>query len=207
MHGSYHIYKYDVERPDNPNPELQFPTRKGHEAMIYLSYIIDHYDDLPWSVLFVHGHFDGAWHQEDTIVNLIEGLNRTALALEGYISLRCEWYPSCPAEMHLSHQDAVVTGSEAQTKGTEAAISGVWNQIFPTESMPAVLASPCCAQFAVTRPAIFRRPKSDYERLRAWLMSSLLEDELSGRVLEKLWAYIFLGEAVQYVQTGVPLLR
>ena len=193
---SWTLYEYDVNKPDNEDPRLRFPKKKGNEAMIYLSFIIDNYDNLPWAAIFVHGHAE-AWHQEDHIVRLILGLNRVALARQGYISLRCDWYPSCPAEMQLGHHVSVVGGPEFQTKGTEAAISGNWRLLFPDEAIPETIASPCCAQFAVTRQAIIRRPKADYERLREWLMSSLLENEFSGRIFEKLWAYIFTGEAVQ----------
>ena len=153
--------------------------------MIYLSFIIDHYADLPWATVFMHGHLE-AWHQEDDAVSLIAQLNRVALARQGYISLRCDWYPSCPAEMRPVHHDAIIWGPGFQTKGTEAAISGNWRLLFPDEKLPETITSPCCAQFAVTRQAILRRPLADYERLREWLIGSLLEDELSGRVLEKL---------------------
>lgn len=190
------MYEYDVDKPDNEDPRLRFPKSKGNEAMVYLSYIIDNYDDLPWSVVFVHGHRE-AWHQEDDIVKLIQSLNRIALARQGYISLRCDWYPSCPAEIRPIHHDSVVWGPNATRKGTELAIEGNWRFLFPDVKIPNTIASPCCAQFAVTRQAIMKNPKSDYERLRDWLMGSLLEDYLSGRVLEKLWAYIFTGEFVQ----------
>ncbi|KAK5164020.1 uncharacterized protein LTR77_010111 [Saxophila tyrrhenica] len=192
------VYEYDVRQPNNPDPQLRFPAAKGNEAMIYLSFIIDHYESLPWSIVFMHGHLE-AWHQEDNAVRILGGLNRVALARQGYISLRCDWYPSCPAEMRPVHHDAVVWGPEGDTKGTEAAIAGNWRLLFPGEKLPETIASPCCAQFAVTRQAIAKRPKEDYERLRNWLMRSLLEDNLSGRVLEKLWAYLFTGEAVQWV--------
>ena len=131
------------------------------------------------------------------MLNILSGLNLSALANTGYISLRCDWYPSCPAEMRPIHGDAVVWGPEAPRKLTEAAIAGNWRFLFPDEKLPETLASPCCAQFAVTKQAILRRPREDYERLRDWLMVTLLEDSVSGRVLEKLWAYIFLGKGVQ----------
>lgn len=189
------VYEYDVNKPNNENPKVRFPMSKGHEAMVYLSFIIDHYDDLPWSVIFVHGHRE-AWHQEEDIVNLIDSLDLISLGRQGYISLRCDWYPSCPAEMRPIHHDSVVWGPDQHRKGTEAAINGNWRFLFPNEALPDTIASPCCAQFAVTRQAIMRNPKSEYERLREWLMSSLLEDYLSGRVIEKLWAYIFTRQAV-----------
>lgn len=195
---SWTIYEYDIRRPNHEDPRLRFPASKGHEAMIYLSFIINNYERLPWASVFIHGHPE-AWHQEDTADRLIKNLNRVELARQGYISLRCDWYPSCPAEMRPVHHDAIVWGPEYQSKGTEAAIAGNWKLLFPHEKLPETIASPCCAQFAVTRQAIVKRPKEDYERMRRWILNSLLEDELSGRVMEKLWAYIFTGEAVQYV--------
>lgn len=196
LQPNWTIYDYDVDQPNNPDPRLRFPASRGHEAMVYLSFIIDHYDDLPWCAIFIHGHRDDAWHQEDDMIRIITGLNKTALARDGYVSLRCDWFPSCPAEIHPVTQAAMAEGEEAERKGTEAAIAGNWRLLFPDEKKPDALASPCCAQFAVTRQAMLGRPKSDYERLREWLLSTLLEDYLSGRVLEKLWAYLFLGEAV-----------
>ncbi|KAI7666387.1 hypothetical protein KC318_g6549 [Hortaea werneckii] len=162
---------------------------------VYLSFIVDNYDALPWSVIFLHGRLD-AWHQEDTAVNLIHSLNRNQLARAGYISLRCDWFPSCPAELRPKDHDAVVWGNVGLHEDTEKAVSQSWKQLFPNEDLPETIAAPCCAQFAVTRQAILRRSKADFERMRQWLIETLMTDELSGRVFEKLWAYIFTGEAV-----------
>ncbi|KAI7546126.1 hypothetical protein KC331_g5809 [Hortaea werneckii] len=114
----------------------------------------------------------------------------------GYISLRCDWYPSCPAELRPKGHDAVVWGNVGLHEDTEKAVSQSWKQLFPNEDLPETIAAPCCAQFAVTRQAILRRSKADFERMRQWLIETLMMDELSGRVFEKLWAYIFTGEAV-----------
>ena len=192
---SWHVLEYDVDTPNNQDPMLRFPMSKGRESMVYLSFIIDHYDKLPWAIVFVHGHRE-AWHQEDEILSLTRSLNRIALARHGYISLRCDWYPSCPAEMRPVHGDSAIWGPDVFKKGTEAAIAGNWRFLFPNDPLPETIASPCCAQFAVTRQAVMKRPKADYLRLRDWLMSSLLEDYLSGRVIEKIWAFLFTGQAV-----------
>ncbi|KAF7188335.1 hypothetical protein HII31_10399, partial [Pseudocercospora fuligena] len=188
-------YPYDVDKPNHPDERLRIPLNKGHEAMPYLSWLIDNYDDLPWMTVFVHGHFI-SWHQSDTITNLIRTLNRTALAQVGYVPLRCDWYPSCSKEIRPQHHDAVYWGPGVKRKETEFAIAGNWRQLFPGEKLPETISSVCCAQFAVTRAAIRRRPRDDYIRMREWLIHTLLEDEVSGRVLEKLWAYIFTGEPV-----------
>ncbi|RMZ16015.1 hypothetical protein D0862_01446 [Hortaea werneckii] len=201
LEPNYTTYQYNILKPDDPGSKLRIPANKGKEAMatqvgkVYLSFIIDNYDALPWSVIFLHGHLD-AWHQEDTAVNLIHSLNRNQLARAGYISLRCDWFPSCPAELRPKDHDAVVWGNEGLHQDTEKAVAQSWRQLFPYEELPETIASPCCAQFAVTRQAILRRSKADFERMRQWLIETLMTDELSGRVFEKLWAYIFTGEPV-----------
>lgn len=67
--------KLVVYEVDNPNAENKVPKNKGREAMVcsmrsvvvrskrlmrftqvYLSYIIDHYNDLPDTVIFMHAH-------------------------------------------------------------------------------------------------------------------------------------------------------
>lgn len=77
------------------------------------------------------------------------------------------------------------------------AISENWEELFPGEELPRTIASQCCAQFAVTRNAIWRRPVEDYVRMRRWLVNTELEDDVSGRVLEKLWAWIMTGNGIQ----------
>jgi hypothetical protein len=194
---TWRMYPYNVnDDPGNRHTKLRVPANKGHEAMVYLSFIIDNYEDLPWATVFIHGHRE-AWHQEDELDSLLNELNLQALAKAGYINLRCDWFPSCPAELRPVHHDAVVWGPGTYHKQCEVAIAGNWRQLFPDNSLPETFASQCCAQFAVTRQKILRRPKSDYERMRWWLVDTLLEDDVSGRVFEKLWAYIFTGESVQ----------
>ena len=45
------ILIYDKETPDNP---LNVPANKGHEASVYLKYIVDYYDELPEFTFFIH---------------------------------------------------------------------------------------------------------------------------------------------------------
>lgn len=46
---------------DDPWADFRVPKNKGRESMAYLTYVIDHYDDLPDVVLFFHAHKVG-WH-------------------------------------------------------------------------------------------------------------------------------------------------
>ena len=75
----------------------------------------------------------------------------------------------------------------------------VWPRFFPGVPIPETIAGQCCAQFAVTAERIRKRKRETYVGMREWLLETSLIDDVSGRVLEKLWAYIFTDEPVQYV--------
>jgi hypothetical protein len=132
-------------------------------------------------------------------VTLLSDLRIDALENAGYIPLRCDWYPSCPREIRPLDHDTVVWGPGVHREETEIEIGKAWAHLFgPRVEIPHTIASQCCAQFAVTKGAIKRRTKGDYERMREWLLNTDLIDDVSGRVMEKLWAYIMTNEAVRY---------
>lgn len=164
--------------------------------MMYLSYIITNYDNLPDYSIFIHGHRT-SWHQEGDMVGIINGLRFSALEKAGYVPLRCDWYPSCPREIRPLDGDAIVWGPGVHREDAEVEIRNAWEEFFGAEEIPRTIASQCCAQFAVTREAIRGRKKEDYERMRNWLVNTELIDDISGRVLEKLWAYIMTHDAVR----------
>ncbi|OCK73991.1 hypothetical protein K432DRAFT_398445 [Lepidopterella palustris CBS 459.81] len=188
------LYPYIVDDPSPPQ-SLQIPQNKGHEAMVYLTFIINNWENLPPRAVFVHGH-RSSWHQQGDIVLLVRSLRLSALETAGYIPLRCDWYPSCPGEIRPVTHDAIQWGPGVHRADAENAISEAWDTLFPGVELPQTIASQCCAQFAVTRKAIQRRQKADYERMRDWILETPLIDDVSGRVLEKLWAYIMTDDAI-----------
>jgi len=193
--SSYDLYHYNVDDRYAP-PHLAIPKNKGHEAMVYLTYIINNYNRLPPYAVFVHGH-NQSWHQDGVIVPLIQSLQVPALQEVGYVPFRCDWYPSCPAEIRPITFDAVDWGPAYHRRRTEKAIAKAWAKLFPGVEIPGTIASQCCAQFAVTREAMLRTSREQYIRMRKWLLNTGLHDDVSGRVFEKLWAYIMTGETVQ----------
>ena len=69
----------------------------------------------------------------------------------------------------------------------EAAYSSVFRTLFPNATVPEVVGAHCSSQFAVSRERVQERPKSEYERIRGWLLETELADQISGRVLEYSW--------------------
>ena len=66
-----------------------------------------------------------------------------------------------------------------------------WPYLFPDTPLPETIGVTCCAQFVVTKQQILARPKEDYQRIYNWLMTTSLEDQVSGRVMEFVWHIIF----------------
>jgi hypothetical protein len=66
-----------------------------------------------------------------------------------------------------------------------------WRKLFNNTDVPHVLATPCCAQFAVSSKQVQKRPLDVYKRYYTWLMETPLKDETSGRVFEYLWHVLF----------------
>jgi hypothetical protein len=178
---------------DDPSAPLHPPKNKGHEVMVYLSFIIEHYDKLPDIVAFMHSH-QFAWHNEEIFggnaAEMLRRLNVARVVREGYMNLRCIWEPGCPDWMHPG------TSEENELKQEETMLARSWGEIFPDDPVPQVLAQPCCAQFAVSRERILAVPKARFVFYRDWILRTELSDYISGRIWEYLWHVIFTGEHV-----------
>ncbi|KAK4561646.1 hypothetical protein LTR86_004325 [Recurvomyces mirabilis] len=172
---------------------LHPPQNSGHEANVYLTYIIGHYDVLPDVVIFMHAHRT-TWHNNDLLDQdsalTVRNLSSRAVMSDGYANLRCHWDPGCPDWIHPNDLDM------DDFKQEQSIIANAWSEIFPDLAVPDTLAQPCCGQFAVSRDRITSIGKARYEYLRDWIYSSALGDYLTGRVFEYLWQYMLGDEAV-----------
>jgi hypothetical protein len=176
---------------DDPAAPLHVPKNKGNEAMAYLTHMIDNYHDLADVTIFMHAH-QKSWHQNGLLshdaAETVRRLSSHRVVREGYMNLRCEWAPGCPAWMH--------PGTTKSGKPEEPVMGLVWAELFPAVPVPSVLAQPCCSQFAVSRERIQTVARDKLIWYRDWLLDTELSDEISGRIFEYLWQYIFTGNAV-----------
>ena len=185
---------------DDPTAELHVPQNKGHEAMVYLSYIIDHYDSLSDTTIFIHSDRI-TWHNNDfldsDLVKMIQRLNPERVQREKYFNLRCHAQPGCSDNLHLNRVEP--NGDKPE----ETVIKTVWSELHPTKPMPDTLSSPCCGQFAASKTAILSHPLSQYIKWREWLLHTELEDSVSGRIWEYTWHYILGGKADMCADTHI----
>ncbi|KAI9042068.1 DUF3431 domain-containing protein [Aspergillus affinis] len=176
---------------DDPTAPLRVTKNKGKEANVYLRYIIDHYHNLPSIIVFLHSHRDGwpeAWHtefEEHSNVNTIQLLQTDFVQQNGYTNLRCNHNPGCPDEIRPFREP------RDESRLSEIAFADAWKALFNSTDVPGIVASPCCAQFAVSRDQVLKRPLASYVRYHRWLMDTNLPDDISGRVMEYMWHVIF----------------
>lgn len=178
---------------DDPTAPLHPPKNKGHEVMVYLSWIIDNYDNLPDVAIFMHAH-QLTWHNDDILGNnaaeMMRRLSRQRVWREGFVNMRCSWYPGCPDWMHPGETQENVYKQE------EVLLAKSWSELFPLDPVPSVLAQPCCAQFALSRERIQAKPLAQYTWYREWLFTTKLPDFLSGRIWEYVWQFVFTGNNI-----------
>ena len=196
------IYVVDLANDTVPSPTgLRTRMNKAKEAMPYLTYIVDHYPDFPDVVAFVHSHrnlLPAAWHtdaRKHDAVNMLNDLKAEAIVRKGFANLRCSNEVGCPDEVQPWREPP------DPEKHAEHAYPYMYADFFDLpmsevrEQIP-VIASPCCAQFAVSKQQILKRPKSDYEHYMRYLEETQYDDDTSGRVMEYMWHIIFGRDAV-----------
>ncbi|KAK4942337.1 hypothetical protein LTR10_017944 [Elasticomyces elasticus] len=178
---------------DDPTAPLHPPTNKAHEVMIYLTYIVDFYDELPDISIFMHSH-RFAWHNDDLLnwdaSEMIKRLSGERVQRQGYMNMRCHWIPGCPEWIHPGRIEP------DREKLEQSLMADAWAELFPLKPIPDVLAQPCCSQFALSRNKIHELPRATYSHFRDWIMRSDIRDSMSGRVFEYLWQVIFTDESV-----------
>ena len=176
---------------DDPSARYRVPRNTGHEAMVYLTYIIDHYENLPDVSIFIHSERI-TWHNNDLLdsdlVKMLKRLNFDRVIREKFLALRCHLQPGCSDNLHLNRTETNVHKPE------ENIIRKIWADLHPLDPVPKTLSAPCCGQFAASREAIHSWPLTQYTEWRRWLLETDLSDTVSGRIWEYTWHYIFTGK-------------
>jgi len=185
----WEVHNYVTDAPTSP--DLAVPINKGNEAMVYLTYIIDHYHDLPDIVFFHHSHRK-AWHQLTDSLFEVEHLRPSYVAKKGYVSARC--LNNCENVITLAKYS--VDFKDFRKVGRDVWLVSLLDEFIERskgERVPRKIAAPCCAQFAASREAIRGRSLKWWKKLRQWLIDTPLGNKEAGRLMEYTW-HIWLGE-------------
>ncbi|KXT05619.1 hypothetical protein AC578_5620 [Pseudocercospora eumusae] len=200
---------YIVDLPPNATSPSGHRTEinKSKEALPYLTYIVENYSNFPETAVFVHAHRNGwpqAWHNDAKdydAINMITSLNTEYVQQQGYVNLRCKTDVGCPAEINLNRDPP------NPIKHAELAYPEIYGALFnlsvqDVKAQIPIVATPCCAQFAVSREQVWKRSKEEYERFLALISEMEYDDETLGTVMEYMWHMIFGKDAVHCPDVG-----
>jgi len=194
---------------DDPTALFHPPADKGREALAYLTYLYQFYDFLPDISIFVHGD-DVTWHIDPifgkSTANAIDLLYIQEALRRGYLNLRTSWKGGCPAWINTTNgykgstTDSFFSKSlrwngTLSEKVEEPYMRAAFEENFPGIQAPEILAQPCCSQFAVSRKTIRSIPREKYQEKISWMLKTPLSDQLTGRMWEHMWQYLFLEKA------------
>lgn len=187
----YHLCVYTIDKPvDNKSTSLQVPANRGHEAIVYLTFLIDNYDHFPTAAVFIHGS-RWAWHNDAPDYDnafLLSSLNiSAALKPGGYHNLRCDWsLTTCPPRE--PPQGSLETSMQAaldpwDTRAvSDAALPHALKSLFGGNEDSVhgggvvslgrdnAVRSQCCAQFVVSRDSLWQHSRAEYQAIRQWLL-------------------------------------
>lgn len=216
----YHLCVYTVDYPiDDKSYHLQVPANRGHEAMAFLTFLTDNYENIPpVGAVFVHGA-RYQWHNDSPDydnLDLLASLNVSA-ALEpyGYHNLRCDWSASTCSSRESVPQRSLETTFKARLQPWDAravsdvALADALVTLFGSDVSAEKLLlgrsdavrAQCCAQFVVSPQRVWQHSRAEYAALRQWLLdggygrgSAPADDRVAGRVISYLWHILFMQD-------------
>ncbi|KAM3424247.1 hypothetical protein BST61_g11213 [Cercospora zeina] len=177
---------------DDPTAEYHPPVAQGREALMYFTYLFDKYENLADVNIFIHAeehpwHLDSALWQSMTFalshLDLSQVLERRYFSL--YTSLK-----GGRVEGYNTSKTSLETNVSEESYMADALRANFGNDVI----VPEILLGPCCSQFAVSRDAILSRPREQYEHSMKWLTETTWPDQLTGRVWEHMWPFLFLRD-------------
>ncbi|KAI4726128.1 hypothetical protein E4T49_06055 [Aureobasidium sp. EXF-10728] len=195
---------------DNDTWSLHTSRNKGREANVYLTYLVENYQELPSTIAFVHPHENGyprAWHtdaDDHSNVKSLSSLRTDFVQSNGYANLRCIAIPGCPDEIQPFRES-----HDEEDRRAEHAMADAWKQIFGNDDVPKVIGTPCCAQFAVSRDQVRKRTLEFYVGALKWLHETPLDDATIVLILANVIA-MFMEELsiqglVRYISPQGPI--
>lgn len=174
----------------------------GRECTGYISYIIDYYEKLPKTVLFVHGHGPTSNYHERFYTNQV------ALPRNGYepnrervYTFRCSLRDT---DIRLHHRNLQRFFHAMGKYGNYPMVSSLWaNETWAFAYDKAMcFGNYCCAEFIISRERILAQPKVFWEKILLILIDELNKqpDQPGGMrgvsrescyAMESIWHVIF----------------
>lgn len=156
----------NINNPYNSN------INRGKEASSYFQYIVEKYDSLPIYSVFLHDKLE-SWHHKGSLTKLVLDYakenktskyfnfnNKLCASIENTLWSQMKWYFDKFLSPYIGPMN--LYGD------------------FTVNNL-------CCAQFIVHRSKITQHPLKMYKDIHKWLVTTDMDPEITGRLLE--WTY------------------
>lgn len=177
---------------DDPAAEFHPSVPKGREALMYFTYLHDEYEALADINIFIHAeehpwHLDGALQQ--SMLFALSRLDLEQVTQLQYFNLYTSLKGGRP-EGYNTTKMVQQTDVAEEPYIAEALRANFGDDIV----VPDIFVGPCCSQFAVSKAAIMSRSSDQYRHSIEWLSETDWPDQLTGRVWEHMWPWLFLHD-------------
>ena len=215
---TYRLYPYNW---GSPKEEINYvPINKGKEAMTYLTFLIQYYDDLPDKMFFFHGH-NQSWHQPLGLKPLLAKV--TWERVEEYLNiLGCDLMRDdgliaafTPGEFKNTRFYSVplikmvLLGTSMPLPFLDSGLpyfAAMWRELnmkqygYQDINDRVPLQDFGCSQFLVGKKTVLKWPKEAYVALRNWVMYNPADSQRTGWVFEHSWHAVFTGKGGETVE-------
>ncbi|KAH7040365.1 uncharacterized protein B0I36DRAFT_310535 [Microdochium trichocladiopsis] len=172
--------------------DIKENTIRGIEVIAYLTYIFDHYDNLPDIVVFTREAQRKPQHWDligEDLPATLKRLNGVLVWEEGYVNLYCDTRNNCPR--WRANQGEFANDNELRDFQI---FNAAWNSLNPGIPFPKEVGQAGGNQFAVSRDRIrYAKTREEWGLYRDWVADRAqdLTAVQSSRMWEFMWQYVF----------------
>jgi hypothetical protein len=174
------------------HPKAHRPD-KGRVASAYLTWIIENYNILSETLVFLPPR-DTSEKTHFGFHNILINLQIPYIQETGFANLRC---PTQKSQTTCNDKALKPTHPPYELRTLEAKIPKVWETLFGNHTeVPQQIATVLGAAFAVSKAQVQKRSVDDYLKYWTWLNRTIMDDDSSGLLMEYLWPVVFGKEAI-----------
>lgn len=156
-------------------------VNKGHEAITYLKYIIENYDNLEEKNLFLHGH-GNSYHQEFSSVEMIKNIKWNC-DIKYFSVNRRSYYNIISSDQNIKEYNWLKEN---------------WKDLFNDNlNFPDSFGHYSCAQFVVHKDMILSNSIDFYKHCHSFILNTNLDNYITSRLFEYTWHYIFTKNNIE----------
>jgi hypothetical protein len=166
---------------------------KGRITEAYLTWIIENYNNLPETLVFIPPA-DPWGRDKMDFPNALKHLKVAFVQKSGFVNIRC---PSRRGPIRCDNKVLNPHNPSHEFRTLEANIPEIYRHLFSnTTDVPKDIATVLGAEFAVSKAQVQKRSVDDYLRYWTWLNKTKMDDDSSGLLFEYIWHIVFGKDAI-----------